>query len=136
MEHISASGLETFEERWHFSHVVAARGLLLLSGVTGTGVDGVVASDPAEQFERAFVHLRRYLEAAGASLNDVIEITSYHVDLREHLDAFVAAKDRWIAAPYPAWSAIGVSELITEGALVEMRVIAVDPRRRPRATAR
>jgi len=70
MEHFTAPGLEAFEDRWHFSHVVAAR---------------------------------------------------------EHLEAFVAAKDRWIAPPYPAWSAIGVSELITEGALVEIRAIAAKP---------
>jgi enamine deaminase RidA (YjgF/YER057c/UK114 family) len=128
MEHFRVPGLEAFEEWWRFSHAVAARGLLLLSGVTGTGVDGVVSSDPAEQFDRAFVHLRMYLEAAGASLEDVVEMTSYHVELREHLDAFVAAKNRHISAPYPAWSAIGVSQLITEGALVEIRAIAVDPR--------
>ncbi len=54
-------------------------------------------------------------------------MTSYHVGLREHLAEFVAAKDRHIAAPYPAWSAIGVSELITEGALVEIRALAVGP---------
>jgi len=125
MDHISVPGFEAFEDRWHFSHVVAARGLLLVSGVTGTGVDGVVASDPAEQFDQAFAHLGRYLEAAGASLSDVVEMTTYHVDLRRHLDAFMETKDRWIAPPYPAWSAIGVSELITEGALVEIRAVAV-----------
>lgn len=48
-------------------------GLLFLSGVTGTGIDGDVPSDPAEQFERSFLHLRLYLEAAGASLPDIIE---------------------------------------------------------------
>jgi enamine deaminase RidA (YjgF/YER057c/UK114 family) len=128
MEHITVPGLEAFEDRWHFSHVVAARGLLLLSGVTGTGVDGVVARDPAEQFDQAFVHLRRYLEAAGASLTDVVEMTTYHVDLREHLEAFTEVKDRWIVPPYPAWSAIGVAELITAGALVEIRAVAVSGR--------
>jgi enamine deaminase RidA (YjgF/YER057c/UK114 family) len=128
MEHIITPGLEAFEDRWHFSHVVAARGLLLLSGVTGTSAQGLVSRDPATQFDQAFVHLREYLEAAGASLTDVIEMTSYHVDLRKHLDVFVTAKDRHIAAPYPAWSAIGVSQLITEGALVEIRAIAADPK--------
>jgi enamine deaminase RidA (YjgF/YER057c/UK114 family) len=130
MEHIITPGLEAFEDRWHFSHVVAARGLLLLSGVTGTSAEGLVSRDPATQFDQAFVHLRQYLEAAGASLTDVIEMTSYHVDLRKHLDVFVAAKDRHIATPYPAWSAIGVSQLITEGALVEIRAIAADPKAR------
>ena len=30
----------------------------------------------------------------------------------------------FVAAPYPAWTAIGVSELITEGTIVEIRLIA------------
>ena len=34
------------------------------------------------------------------------------------------AKDEVIKLPYPAWSAIGVTELITEGTLVEIRAIA------------
>jgi len=34
MEHIIAPGLGAFEEQWHFSHAVAVRELLMLSGVT------------------------------------------------------------------------------------------------------
>lgn len=119
--------LAAFEPQWMFSHVVRHRGLLYLSGVTGTGVDGSVLADPTEQFEQAFHHLRLYLAAGGAGLADVVEMTTYHVDLRRHLDAFLAVKSRHLPAPYPAWSAIGVSELITVGALVEIRVIAQDP---------
>jgi enamine deaminase RidA (YjgF/YER057c/UK114 family) len=33
-------------------------------------------------------------------------------------------KDAFVFAPYPAWTAIGITELITEGALIEIRVIA------------
>ena len=33
-------------------------------------------------------------------------------------------KDEFISEPYPAWTAIGVTELITEGTLVEIRAIA------------
>ena len=128
MDHILAPALARFRDDWHFSHVVRHHGLLLLSGVTGTDEHGVVAPDPETQFEQAFVHLRWYLEAAGASMADVLEMTTYHVGLRRHLAAFTAVKDRHVREPYPAWSAIGVSELITEGALVEIRVIARDPR--------
>ena len=56
-----------------------ASGLLLFSGVTGTRVDGLVSTDPAEVFEQAFLRLRQGLEAAGASLTDVAEMTTYHV---------------------------------------------------------
>jgi enamine deaminase RidA (YjgF/YER057c/UK114 family) len=124
VEHYRVPELAAFEEQWHFSHAVEANGLLFLSGVTGTRADGSVDDDPTTQFEQAFQHLRLYLEAAGATLEDLVEITSYHVGLREHLDAFVAVKDRHVVKPYPAWSAIGVAELITPGALVEIRAVA------------
>jgi len=124
VRHYAVPELAGFEEQWHFSHAVEASGLLFLSGVTGTAADGTVSDDPTDQFEQAFEHLRLYLAAAGATFADVVEITSYHVGLREHLDAFVAVKDRHIVKPYPAWSALGVSELITPGALVELRVVA------------
>jgi enamine deaminase RidA (YjgF/YER057c/UK114 family) len=127
MEHIVVPALERFERQWHFSHVVRHAGLLFLSGVTGTDQDGHVATDPSEQFEQAFVHLRLYLEAARASMGDIVEMTTYHVALHDHLAAFIAVKDRHVLAPYPAWSAIGVSDLITRGALVELRVIAKAP---------
>ena len=38
--------------------------------------------------------------------------------------AFTAAKDRVITAPYPAWTALGLIELATDGALAEIRIIA------------
>lgn len=127
MEHLLDRQTSEFEGQWHFSHVVRSRGLLLLSGVTGTRTDGAVDADPEQQFEQLFTHLRQYLAAAGADLGSLIEITTYHVRLRDYLDVFVAVKDRHLLRPYPAWSAIGVSELITPGALVELRAVAEDP---------
>ena len=64
------------------------------------------------------------LAEAGLSFDDVVEMTTYHVDLRKHLEAFIKVKDEHVSTPYPAWTAIGVSELITEGTLVEIRIIA------------
>ena len=54
----------------------------------------------------------------------VVEMTTYHVELRKHLNAFIKIKDEFVRTPYPAWTAIGVTELITEGTLLEIRVIA------------
>lgn len=127
-EHLIVPGLPDFETDWHFSHVVRTRRLLLCSGVTGTDERGRISADPAEQFQHAFEHLRLALARADATFDDVAELTSYHVDLRRHLDAFVAVKDDHIRRPYPSRSAIGVSELITDGSLVEIRAIARDPR--------
>ncbi len=71
-----------------------------------------------------FRFLQANLEQASLGFGDVVEMTTYHVGLRQHLEAFTKVKDEFIGQPYPAWSAIGVSELITEGTLIEIRVIA------------
>jgi enamine deaminase RidA (YjgF/YER057c/UK114 family) len=68
--------------------------------------------------------LEANLEAAGLSFDQIVEMTAYHVGLREHLDAFIKVTDEFVSEPYPAWTAIGVTELITEGTLVEIRIVA------------
>lgn len=128
MEHIVVAELAEFESEWHFSHAVRSSGLVLMSGVTGVSPDGAFATDPAAQFRQAFEYLGQCLAAAGLGFGQLVEITTYHVGLCEHLAAFRAVKDEYLSRPYPAWSAIGVSELITPGALVEIRGIAEDAR--------
>ena len=53
----------------------------------------------------------------------VVDLTTYHVDLRQHFAEFMAVKDEFIKEPYPTWTAIGVYELITPGTLLEIRVV-------------
>jgi enamine deaminase RidA (YjgF/YER057c/UK114 family) len=113
---------------WHMSPVVEANGLLLLSGQTGVHPDATISGDPETQIRDTFRFLGMNLRAAGLGLQDIVEMTTYHVGLRAHLDIFVKVKDELIHAPYPAWTAIGVTELWTPGSIVEVRAIACAPR--------
>lgn len=117
-----------YPQEWHFSPVLLSGDFAFFSGQTGTHPDGSVSPDPEQQFHDAFRFLRSNLDAAGLGFDDIVEMTTYHVDLRRHLEAFIKVKDEHIKKPYPAWSAIGVTELITSGTLIEIRIIA---RRRP-----
>ena len=65
-----------------------------------------------------------HLDAAGLDLGHVVEMTTYDVGLRKHLKTLIKVKDEFIKPPYPAWTAVGVTEPITEGVLLEIRVIA------------
>lgn len=118
---------QSYYADWHFSPAVAVGDFLVLSGITGCRADGNVSPVPEEQFKQAFESLAQVLRAAGADFGDIIDITSYHVGLRENLDAFRRTKDRYIREPYPAWTAIGVSELASEGSLIEIRVLCHKP---------
>ena len=82
-----------------------------------------VPDDPKTQFTLAFEGVALILKESDLKLSDITEMTSFHVDMSKHIEVFAAVKDDFIKEPYPAWSAIGVSELAM-GALVEIRINA------------
>ncbi|MCW5749181.1 MAG: RidA family protein [Alphaproteobacteria bacterium] len=117
-------GMETAWDRFHYAPAVKAGDLLLCSGVIGVGPDRKPSPDPEAQFTLAFERVGSVLAAAGVTFADVVEMTTYHVGLQAQMESFLKVKDRFLAAPYPAWTAIGIAELAIPGALVEIRVIA------------
>lgn len=121
---LAAPEFAHYPQDWHLSPVLLSGDFAFFSGQTGTHPDGTVSPDPEKQFRDAFNFLKANLSAAGLTFDDVVEMTTYHVDLRKHLALFIKVKDEHIRAPYPAWTAIGISELITHGTLIEIRVIA------------
>ena len=110
-------------DNWHFSPAVASGDFIFFSGCTGTLADGSISKEPARQFRDAFRKVEKTLHHAGLDFSAVIEMTTYHVGLLKHLDLFKTVKDEFIREPYPAWTAIGVSELAGH-ALLEIKVIA------------
>jgi len=119
----ASCGFSRFEDDWHLSRAFDAGEFVFLSGVTGCHPDYSVADDPETQFREAFKFLGEALQVACLDFKDIVEMTSYHVNLRRYLSIFRKVKDEFIVEPYPAWSCIGTTELITEGTLVEIRVI-------------
>lgn len=111
-------------DNFHFAPAVASGGLLVCSGQIGAGADGKVPEDAAEEFRNAWQAIGRVLAAAGLGYEDIVELTSYHVDLPAHMRTFMAVKDEFLAAPWPAWTAIGITSLAVRDARAEIRVIA------------
>ena len=106
-------------DNYHYAPIVKVGNTLYLSGIVAGD------PDPEQQFERVFEHLEAVLAEAGADLSNVVEMTTFHVDMSEHIDTFIEVKDRHMSEPYPAWTAIGISELFSPRALVEVKVTAV-----------
>ncbi len=107
----------------HFAPAVIDGDHLRCSGMMGLRPDLTLPEEPQAQFTLAFENLRGLLAEAGLTFADVVDITSYHVGLQQHIQAFGAVKDQFVAAPYPAWTAVGVTELAM-GALVEIKILA------------
>lgn len=114
-------------ENFHFSEAVASDGFLLCSGIIGTGQDGKVPEDISAEFDNAWADVISLLKEAGTDASHILEYTSYHVGLQAHLAAFMAVRDKYLSEPWPAWTAVGISELAVPGAHVEIRVTAKLP---------
>jgi enamine deaminase RidA (YjgF/YER057c/UK114 family) len=125
------ASMQTMYDRFHFAPAVRSGDLLLCSGQIGIGADGRAPADPTEQFTLAFEMVKAILAEAKLDFSDVVEMTTFHVGLMQNLGPFMAVKDKYLPGPFPAWTAIGVSELAFPGGLAEVRVTAA--LRRPAA---
>ncbi|MCR9278599.1 MAG: RidA family protein [Pseudomonadaceae bacterium] len=124
IESIVPEGQEALYNQFHFAQAVRSGEFLFCSGQIGSDGSGGVPDAPLDEFRLAWKAVGTVLAAAGLDYKDIVELTTYHVGLNEHLASFIEAKDEVLSEPWPAWSAIGVSELAVPGARVEVRVIA------------
>lgn len=101
--------------------------LVFCAGQVGRDADLRVIEDPEAQFYQCWKNLRSVLAEAGCSFDDVVEMTTYHVDMRRNMDLFRRIKDEVFPRSSCAWTCIGVAELAVEGLLVEIKCVALRP---------
>lgn len=114
-------------DNFHFAEAVESDGFLFCSGIIGSGQGGQVPDDINEEFDNAWSGVISLLKEAGADASHIVEYTSYHVGLQSTMAAFMDVRDQYLSAPWPAWTAIGITELAVPRAHVEIRVTAKLP---------
>ena len=106
-----------------YSHAIEIEGYIFTSGqlgidpATGKLCDGVEA-----QARQAFTNIKNVLEAAGASMDDVLKTTVFVTDLKDFVKVN-AIYAEFFAPNFPARSCVQVAAL-PAGCLVEIEVIA------------
>lgn len=114
-------------EQLKFAPAMRAGDMVYLSGVVVQVGEGE-ANDIRPAIVRAFDEISVILAEAGLDWTDVVDVTSYLTDLENQLGPLWQVKEERVPPPYPAWSAIGVSQLYGgESALIEIKVTAYDP---------
>lgn len=98
-----------------------------ISGQFGMEEDGSVIDDPQMQIARAFANLGEIVKAIPASPRDVVDITTFHIGLREHYQIVSTEKKKFFGDWHPAWTAIGITELGIEGLILEIRAVVLLP---------
>lgn len=121
------AGRQALYEHHRYSPAVRADGFLFVSGQVGSREDGSPEPDFEAQVRLAFAKLQATLRAAGCSLDDIVDVTTFHTDPERQFDTVLALKDDMFPqAPYPSWTALGVTWLA--GFDFEIKVVARLPR--------
>ncbi|NGM21371.1 RidA family protein [Roseomonas stagni] len=125
-EAIFPPGRRALYDAHEYSAAIRSGDLLFVSGQVGSREDGSPEPDYARQVERAFERVEAVLAAAGCTMRDVVDVTSFHTDPPSQFETFMAVRRRFIGdPPYPNWTAVGVTWLA--GFDAEIKVIARIP---------
>ena len=116
------AGLDWYR-RTRLSPAIQVDDLLFVAGCTGSS-----AGSPRDQMLSAYEEVGEVLSAAGASWNDVAAMTTYHVNFRRDIDLMTEIHRGFVTEePFPAWTAVGVTQLYSPDAIVEISVTALIP---------
>jgi enamine deaminase RidA (YjgF/YER057c/UK114 family) len=105
------AGKHELYNRDRYSAAILSGDLLFISGQVGSREDGSPEPDFEAQVRLAFTNLGATLAAAGASWEDIIDITTFNVD-SDQFGTVLAVKDEiFPQPPFPNWTAVGVNWL-------------------------
>ncbi|CAI10686.1 conserved hypothetical protein, similar to yjgH of E. coli (plasmid) [Aromatoleum aromaticum EbN1] len=121
---LNPAGIEALSRRLGFSQAVQVGDTIWVSGQVGWDDEGNIAEGIKEQSRLALKNLRRVLAEAGATLDDIVELVTFQVDMSD-LAAFAQVKSELMPNAYPAWTAVGTTALAFPALLIEVRATAV-----------
>ena len=119
--------------RGRFPHVKVVGPLVFVSGTSSRRaddtlagvevVDGVTVRDIAVQTRAVIENIRDILGAVGARLEDLVQVTSYLVDMGD-FDAYNAVYAEYFDETGPTRTTVAVRELPHPDLLIEIQAIA------------
>ena len=125
-EAIFPAGRHALYEQHRYSAAIRSGDLLFVSGQVGSRSDGTPEPDFERQVQLAFDNLTNVLAAAGCTLQDVVDVTTFHTNPEAQVETVMAVRSKVIGEPpYPNWTAVGVTWLA--GFDFEIKVIARVP---------
>jgi enamine deaminase RidA (YjgF/YER057c/UK114 family) len=123
---IIPAGMESVYDKIGYAPAVQVGDTVYVSGQIGRDQAMQLVEGREAQIVQAFDNLKLVLEAAGASLADVVDLTTFHTDMRD-LPLFMQVRDRYLHThPRPAWTAVGAHMLGgSPGYVIEIKAVAV-----------
>ena len=112
-------------DNWQFSQAVKVGNQIWVSGQVGYDSENKNYPDNLlVQSHFAFKNLETVLKQAGASIDDVVSITTYHKDISKVADV-IKSKSEFMNRNYSSWTAVEVSALAQPQLLFEVKAVAI-----------
>lgn len=112
-------------ESWGYAPAVVVGNVVYVSGVVSfLEGEGSYEERYARGFESALLRIDAILSEAGGSLDDVLDISTFHTDLQRQLMPAINKRMATMAKPHPAWTAVGTTALATPDGVTEIKVVA------------
>jgi len=108
-----------------YSHAVKVGNTIYVSGQGGIDPEGnVIEGDCGAQAHQAFENMKRVLEAAGATIQDVVKLNYYFAKIAEDVPKIADAYRKYFGRHYAAATAVQAG-LAYPGMLLEVEAVAV-----------
>ncbi|MSU57911.1 MAG: twin-arginine translocation signal domain-containing protein [Pedosphaera sp.] len=82
-------------------------------------------ADMETQFRQTFERIKLILEQAGGTMANVAILRAYFVHFNRDLPVYRKVRKEFLVKPYPASTAVGVTELAPAGNQIEIEAVAV-----------
>ena len=123
---IFPEGRQALYETNSYSAAVRSGDLLFVSGQVGSREDGSPEPVFERQVQLAFDNLAAVLKAAGCTLDDIVDVMTFHTDPVTQFEKISPIRlEAFGPPPYPNWTAVGVNWLA--GFDFEIKVVARIP---------
>ena len=109
-----------------WSNCIRAGDLLFIAGQVARPFAGgrtLVGANEYEQTKQIFSRIKRICEAAGGSLDDIVKMTIFVVDIRNNTEVWRARRE-FFSGDFPASTLVEVRSLAGPETLVEIETVA------------
>ena len=106
---------------------VPAGRMVFVSGQVSRNAQGetVGKGDIRAQPTQTMENVKSVLEAAGATIDDVVKVTVYVTDVKSQLGPIHEVRANYFKSDYPASTLVEVKSLVSEDLLIEIEAIAL-----------
>lgn len=128
IERLNPNGV--FPPQGPYSHLVritSPKTLIYVAGQVSVDSTGstVGIGDIKAQTAQVYQNIKIILHSVGATFDNIVEVTTFLVNLQENINGFRRVREKFFAGNRPASALIGVKELVKKEYLVEVKCTVV-----------